>query len=151
MKMDLCFHIWFISSASTGGFFVLGLEPRASASFKVEVRGCPRVSGRSMVRIPMTMARIPTMSYRIRESRSYCSTAQSRKCIFMLYHASVLESYTIDHSQPKVFDCGHIPEADRSRCQRGKRRKEPPHFPPDTSYYQCLQPETCRTRCGVYY
>lgn len=148
--MDLCFHIWFISSASTGGFFVLGLEPRASASFKVEVRGCPRVSGRNMVRIPMMKARIPTMSYRIRESRSYCSTVQSRKCIFMLYHASVLD-HTWPQGQARAFDCGYIPEADRSRCQRGKHRKEPPHFPPDTSYYHCLQPETCRTRYGVCY
>lgn len=78
-----------------------------------------------------------------RENRSYCSTAHSRKCTFMLYHASVLESYTIEHKQ--VFDCGYIPEADRSRCQRGKRRKEPLHFPPDTSCYHCRQPETCRT------
>lgn len=141
---------WFISSASTGGFFVSGLEPRASASSKVEVRGCPRVSGRNMVRIPMMKARIPTMSYRIRENRSYCSTVPANAYhVVSFFSSRVLHNWP--HSQPKVFDCCYIPEADRSKCQQGKRRKEPPHFPPDTSYYHCLQPETCRTRYGVCY
>lgn len=53
---------WFISSPHAASFF-LSLLPRASASFKVDVRGLPSVSGSIKVMMPMMKARIPTMSW----------------------------------------------------------------------------------------